>query len=176
MERSTIRWQEEFQRKVRIVLRGLTGFSRMRRRFYGFRLWQFVSHKLLRWSVGPLLFVTMLANVILMQGSMFYATVFGLQLLFYSLAANGWRLRRTSKPHLLFYIPFYFTMVNLAAVMAMTKFISGKRQSVWEKAESARYAPVADTVNTIAFRPRVQKPALAGEGIESVPTEKVAKS
>ena len=178
-ERTTAVWQEEFQRKVRIVLRGLTGFSRMRRRFFGLRLWQFVSHKLVRWCIGPFLFVAMLANVKLVGQSAFYTTAFVLQLAFYLAAINGWRLRRTSKPHPVFYIPFYFTMVNLAAVMAMAKFISGERQAVWEKAESARYAPVVPSTvpsNTIAFRPRVKKAALAGKRLGTVPTEKVAKS
>ena len=176
-EPSTIFWEEEFKRKVRIVLRGLTGFARMRNRFYGFRLWQFVSHKLLRWNVGPMLFVNLLANVMLMEGSVFFTVTFTAQMLFYLLAANGWRMRLTRKPHLLFYIPFYFTMVNLAALVAMAKFISGERQSVWEKSESARVAPASSNGgNTIAFRPRVEKPALASEGLDTIPTEKVAKS
>jgi len=174
-ERTTVLWQEEFQRKVRIVLRGLTGFSRMRSRFRGLRLWQFVSHKLVRWGIGPLLFLAMLANVNLAGTSWFYTTTFVLQLAFYAAAINGWRLRRTRKVHPLFYIPFYFTMVNLAAVMAMAKFLSGERQSVWDKAESARLAPAAQS-NTIAFRPRVAKVGTSGEHLGDAPAEKVAKS
>ena len=44
-------------------------------------------------------------------------------------------------------------MVNLAAVSAIVKFISGERQRVWDKAESARVAPtVVPGGNVVAAR------------------------
>jgi cellulose synthase/poly-beta-1,6-N-acetylglucosamine synthase-like glycosyltransferase len=141
---------EEFQRKVRIVLRGLTGFTRMRDKVGGFRLWQFVSHKLIRWMAGPLLFVALLANAVLAETSAFFTVLLVGQLFFYLAAINGWRVRRTRKPTMIFYLPFYFTMVNVAAVFATVKFLTGERQSVWEKAESARFAPVANAAGQAA--------------------------
>ena len=51
-------------------------------------------------------------------------------------------MRRAKRPHPLFNLPFYFTMVNFAAVIAIAKFLSGERQIVWDKAESARLVPV----------------------------------
>lgn len=146
VERCTVFTHEEFQRKVRIVLRGLTGFTQMRSDVSGFRLWQFVSHKFLRWMAGPVLFVALLANAILAENSTFFTVLLVGHVLFYLAAANGWRVRRTRKPTMIFYLPFYFTMVNLAAVLATAKFFTGERQSVWEKAESARFAPVPDNV------------------------------
>ncbi|UCG51132.1 MAG: glycosyltransferase family 2 protein [Candidatus Latescibacterota bacterium] len=140
-ETSTVFWQEEFHRKVRIIVRGLTGYSMLRKKLRGFRAWQFFSHKLLRWVIGPLLFLILLSNAMLLEGSSFYALTLGLQLALYLAALNGWRVRRTRKPHPLFYVPFYFTMVNLAAVVAIAKFLSGERQSTWVKAESARFTP-----------------------------------
>jgi cellulose synthase/poly-beta-1,6-N-acetylglucosamine synthase-like glycosyltransferase len=175
LERSTIHWQEEFQRKVRIILRGLTGFRMMRDQFRGFRLWQFFSHKLLRWSAGPLLFFTLLANVMLMEGSAFYTTVFWLQVGFYLAAINGWRIRRARKPHPLFYLPFYFTMVNLAAVIATSKFLSGERQTTWDKAESARFAP-AGKVEVAVVRPVRVSPVPGEQPEPTAVPEKVAKS
>jgi cellulose synthase/poly-beta-1,6-N-acetylglucosamine synthase-like glycosyltransferase len=164
IERCTVFWQEEFKRKVRIVLRGLTGFTLMRHKVRGLRLWQFVSHKLLRWLAGPLLFLVLLANAVLAEGSTFFTTLLVGQLIFYLAAINGWRVRRARKPAAIFYIPFYFTMVNLAAVIALAKFLAGERQSVWEKAESARFAPVA--------RPVAETPIVGAV----TDTEKVAKS
>lgn len=139
VERCTIFWHEEFQRKVRIVLRGLTGLSKMTDKVGGKRLWQFASHKLLRWAMGPVLFVALFANAMLMEGSVFYTVLALGQVAFYLAALNGWRTRRTKRPFAVFNIPFYFTMVNFAAVIAMAKFASGQRQTVWEKAESARF-------------------------------------
>jgi len=146
-ERSTIFWQEEFQRKVRIVLRGLAGFSILRRKFKGFRLWQFVSHKLIRWMLGPFLLLAFLSNAALFPTSPTYAAIFICQVLFYLAAVNGWRLKRTKKPRSIYYVPFYFTMVNFAAIVAIAKFSVGKRQAVWEKAESARFSPAPAVQN-----------------------------
>jgi len=143
LERSTIFWQEEFSRKVRIIVRGLTGYSLLRKKLRGFRGFQFFSHKLLRWVIGPILFVAFFSNAILAPGSTFYTVTFVLQVGLYLAALNGWRVRRTRKPHPVFYVPFYFTMVNLAAVVAIKKFLAGERQSTWDKAESARLSPVA---------------------------------
>ncbi|MDX1400695.1 MAG: hypothetical protein R3245_02135 [Kiloniellales bacterium] len=114
----------------------------LRRKIRGFRRWQFVSHKLMRWAVGPLLFVAFFANAMLFATSAFYTLTFILQTICYLAAINGWRMRRAKRPHPVFYLPFYFTMVNFAAVIAIAKFLSGERQTVWDKAESARLTAV----------------------------------
>lgn len=155
VERCAVFAHEEFQRKVRIVLRGLTGFAQMHRKVRGFRLWQFISHKLLRWMAGPLLFVALLANAMLAETSTFFTVLLVGQLLFYVSAINGWRVRRTRKPTMMFYVPFYFTMVNVAAVFATVKFLTGERQSVWKKAESTRFAPVATAAGQIPVEPDI---------------------
>ncbi|MEJ2720278.1 MAG: glycosyltransferase family 2 protein [bacterium] len=180
-ERSTIFWQEEFKRKVRIILRGLTGYSLMRGKLKGLRSFQFISHKLLRWLVGPLLFLTLLSNAMLAGESTFFTAALVLQVVLYLAALNGWRVRRTRKPHPLFYVPFYFTMVNLAAVVAVKKFLSGERQSTWDKAESARLSPVGSPGLGVVseLKPHfTRSPALRRSGgVEpSEITEKIAKS
>jgi biofilm PGA synthesis N-glycosyltransferase PgaC len=180
-ERSTIFWHEEFKRKVRIIVRGLTGYSLMRKKLRGFRSFQFFSHKLLRWVIGPLLFLTLLSNVMLARESVFCAMTLALQVALYLAALNGWRVRRTRKPHALFYVPFYFTMVNLAAVVAIMKFLSGERQSTWDKAESARLSPVGSPGLGVVseFKPHLAKrPALqrAGGIKPAEITEKIAKN
>jgi cellulose synthase/poly-beta-1,6-N-acetylglucosamine synthase-like glycosyltransferase len=142
VEHTTVFWREEFRRKVRIVLRGLTGFSALRRRMRGFRLWQFTSHKLLRWMVGPFLIAAFVSNAVLATTSTVYAGLFALQLLFYLAALIGSFLRHVENPKKIFYVPFYFTMVNAAALVGITKFLGGQRLRVWEKAESTRLTPV----------------------------------
>lgn len=176
-ERSAIFWQEEFKRKVRIVLRGLTGYSLMRKKLAGLRSFQFFSHKLLRWVIGPLLFVALASNVMLVGESSFYSVMLALQVVFYLAALNGWRVRRARKPHPLFYVPFYFTMVNLAAGVALAKFLSGERQSTWDKAESARLTPVHGVVSDL--KPHLQKRSVlrrAGNVEHTEITEKIAKN
>ena len=63
-EPTTVYWREEFGRKVRIVLRGLTGWSLMRKRIRGFRRLQFWSHKMLRWMVGAAVVVAFVASAV----------------------------------------------------------------------------------------------------------------
>jgi len=143
-------WREEFQRKVRIVLRGLTGFSVLRSRIRGFRLWQFASHKLLRWLAGLFLLTAFAANAVLAASSTAYAVLFWLQVLFYAAAFVGSRLRHIGKPRKVFYVPFYFTMVNAAALVSIIKFLGGRRQTVWEKAESTRLSPVTSVDRAVS--------------------------
>ncbi len=168
-ERSTIFWQEEFQRKVRIVLRGLAGFSILRGKYRGFRLWQFVSHKLIRWMLGPFLLLAFVSNAALFPHSVMYGSIFACQVLFYLAAINGWRLKRTKKPRSIYYVPFYFTMVNFAAIVAIAKFLSGKRQAVWEKAESARFSPAPAVQNGLSVEERLSSGSeeQADKGIDS---------
>jgi len=131
-------WQEEFGRKVRIVLRGFTGFSALHRRIGGFRRFQFISHKLLRWQVGWLMIIAFISSAVLSRQSLFYAIVTAAQIGFYALAAVGWMRRCRPASQRVFYIPFYFTLVNCAALVATVRFAMGRRQSLWEKAESTR--------------------------------------
>jgi len=168
VERTTEYWREEFQRKVRIILRGLTGFSVLKGRIRGFRLWQFASHKLLRWMVGLFLVLAFVANAVLAASSAVYAALFAFHVLFYVFAAVGSRLRHVGRPRRLFYLPFYFTMVNAAALVGIIKFFGGQRQTVWDKAESTRVAPAGATPGT---------PDLAGlhDAAKSQTEERVAR-
>lgn len=141
VECSAEHWEEEFGRKMRIVLRGITGFSRLRPRIRGLRLWQFVSHKLLRWSVGAFLLALLASSIALARHSAGYAVFLGVQLLCYAAAAGGWAVRRRQHVPRVLYVPFYFTMVNWAALAAMVRFVAGRRQAVWDKAASTRATP-----------------------------------
>jgi hypothetical protein len=159
IECSAEHWEEEFGRKVRIVLRGITGFSRLRPRIRGLRLWQFVSHKLLRWSVGAFLLVLLASSIALARHSTGYAIFLAVQLLCYAAAAGGWAVRRRQSVPRVLYVPFYFTMVNWAALAAMVRFVAGRRQAVWDKAASTR-APSARGFETGGVG---ALPAAAGE-------------
>lgn len=137
-EHTAAYWFEEFERKVRIILRGLTGFTVMRSRIRGLRLFQLISHKVLRWSVGLFTGVVFIANMVLASESLLYTIPFALQVAFYFAALVGWMQRDAGRSRRITYIPFYFTLVNTAALVAITRFITGHRLTVWDKAESTR--------------------------------------
>ncbi len=171
IERSAQLWEEEFGRKVRIVTRGITGFSRLHGRMRGLRLWQFVSHKLLRWSVGAVMLMLLVATAVLVKGSPWFAALLAAQAAFYLAAFAGWRMRSHRRVPRLLYVPFYFVMVNHAAVVAFIRFAMGGRQVVWEKAESTRPADFVGEspsggrpVSTVSVRSGDAKPGeLGGE-------------
>lgn len=137
-EKPTYYFKEEFKRKKRIIIRGLTGFKYLRTDFGGrLRLFQFVSRKLLRWWIGPLLPVLYVSNLFLLDYPLFMS-VFVLQNLFYGLAAAGAILRRGRVQSRFLFIPFYFVLVNSASVAAIFTYLLGGRLSSWEKAETTR--------------------------------------
>ncbi|MCK4548520.1 MAG: glycosyltransferase family 2 protein [Candidatus Krumholzibacteria bacterium] len=138
LERSTYFFREEFSRKRRIVVRGLTGYSHLRYNFGGgLRQFQFISRKLLRWCVGVALPVVYAASIFLLDEP-FILVFFILQNIFYIFALIGAILRRGHVRTKIFFIPFYFVMVNGAAMAAIFTFLSGGRLSSWEKAETTR--------------------------------------
>ncbi len=138
-ERSTYFFREEFSRKRRIVVRGLTGYSHLRHDFGGtFRSFQFVSRKLLRWGVGMVLPIVYVASMFLLDEP-FFTVFFVLQNIFYIFAAIGALLRRGRVRTRIFFVPFYFVMVNAAAMTAIFTYLTGGRLSSWEKAETTRH-------------------------------------
>jgi hypothetical protein len=127
-----------------------------------------------------MLIFTLISNIFLMRSSVFYTLALTGQLAVYISALIGWRMRTTRRPHPMFYLPFYFTMVNLAAVLAIVKFVSGERQRVWEKAESARGVPAGVPGGPVvtSIRPLVERERTRSRGsIESTEIAgKVAKN
>lgn len=132
MMRSVPDPKSEFERKVRTLLRGMTTlihFKHLLNPFkYGVFSLQLISHKLMRWSTGLFLILLFLSNLFLI-GSKFYLTILLLQVAFYALAFIGYL--GISRPFV-FKVPFFFSMVNLSALVAWFKYLSGHRQEIWE--------------------------------------------
>jgi cellulose synthase/poly-beta-1,6-N-acetylglucosamine synthase-like glycosyltransferase len=162
-ERSTYFFREEFSRKRRIIVRGLTGYHHLRHAFGGaMRSFQFISRKLLRWWIGALLPVLYVVNLMLLDGK-FFLGFFILQNLFYASAVVGAILRRGHVKSRLLLVPFYFVMVNGAALAAIATWLAGGRLSSWEKAETTRLveqnpATPAATLRVIEGQKKVSGP------------------
>ena len=99
----------------------------------GFFAVQLISHKLLRYMV-PLFLATMLlmSGVLALSGSLAYATVFAIQLLFYLVAFVDWMIQKWGMELKLAAIPRYFCLANLASVAGFYKFLKGERYARWE--------------------------------------------
>jgi len=129
----------EFRRRVRLA----AGAAQVLKRAHfpplnrPMELWQFVSHKLLRW-LGPLWLAALLASsaglAAWSAGNLVYVLVFAAQLAFYSfalVAAFSTRFRRTK----LGGVPFYFTMSHIGMAWGFVKGLLNLQPATWERTE-----------------------------------------
>jgi cellulose synthase/poly-beta-1,6-N-acetylglucosamine synthase-like glycosyltransferase len=130
--------REEYNRKRRICGQGFLGFWRLRHCLRGFRTWQFLSRKVLRWLALVPMTVILLTTVELLDRP-FFAFLFALQVVFYVLAVSGWLLDIAGrKGSAVFTMPYYFLVVNIAAVIGVVQACFGRRFAVWEVAGYSR--------------------------------------
>lgn len=141
--------EAEFNRKLRIIVRGLRGLWVMRELFnplrHGFYSVQLFSHKLLRWSVCWLLLLVFAASVALYGEGWLYAWAARAQFALYACAACGLALGSTQLAKYRFFkvfgVPFYFTMANYAALRAWLRVFGGARVDLWESERSRNSIP-----------------------------------
>jgi len=133
VEKASADARVEFRRRVRIISRGWKGLASHSQvlnplRAGSFTL-QFIARKLLRW-LGPLLMAAALvANFFLAQP--FYQFTLVVQLLFYALALLGAVLHRYGIRFAPTHIPYYFCLINWAALLALFRVIFGRDSAVW---------------------------------------------
>jgi cellulose synthase/poly-beta-1,6-N-acetylglucosamine synthase-like glycosyltransferase len=127
----------EFERKVRVITRGLqavllrrTLLNPLRHGFYALQLF---SHKVLRrLVVFPLLIIAILSPMLWTRGLIYRLATLG-QAVFYGLALTHVLLgeRRVAQSKILA-LPFYFCMVNGACLLAAWNLLRGRRIERWE--------------------------------------------
>jgi cellulose synthase/poly-beta-1,6-N-acetylglucosamine synthase-like glycosyltransferase len=126
------RHRDEFRMRVRVSLRAFHALAAMRalldpRR--GLFAFQLLVHKVLRY----VLFIPLAAALVcsaLLAGHPLYAAFFVLQSAAYALAAIGWLSGGRIRWRVVF-VPFYFSLINLAAGAALIGFLRGERQVMW---------------------------------------------
>lgn len=124
----------EYQRKVRTIIRGLTGLSRnpevLNPSEFGLFAFQVFGHKLMRWLApwfGVLLFLT---SAMLLGKGVFYSTAFAGQFLLLVIVLAAYLIPSVREISLL-KIPFFFVQANTAVAHAGISFLSGRRMTVW---------------------------------------------
>jgi len=133
---------EELKRKIRIAAGGIQSIFRLRALLNPFRYpvlsFQYVSHRVLRWTVTPFLMVlALLLNIILAYSAdeMLYKILLMLQVVFYASSVTGWLLEKKEVRVKLLFIPYYFVMMNYAVVAGIQRYFSGRQSAIWEKAK-----------------------------------------
>jgi cellulose synthase/poly-beta-1,6-N-acetylglucosamine synthase-like glycosyltransferase len=128
-------FEKEFRRKVRIVNRAWRGLWRVKQVLnplrFGFYTVQVISHKLLRWMIPLFMAGAFFANMFLLSYDKLHQTMFALQITFYVLAAIGWLQSHRLSISKLFYVPYYFCLVNYASLLGIISNYRGQKFAVW---------------------------------------------
>lgn len=139
--------EEEWKRKVRICAGGFQAMARLTCLLNPFRhgilSFQYISHRVLRWTLAPLFLpVILFSNIWLaMYGSALYILLLGAQLVFYWFALPGYLLRERRIAVKGLFVPYYFVVMNLSVYAGFWRYILGKQSAVWEKARRAAISP-----------------------------------
>ncbi len=146
IERGSANMAEEEKRKVRIAAGGLQSIWRLRDLFnifkYGMMSFQYVSHRVLRWSITPvMLFLLIPINAFLLAlepDNIVYWTVMIGQILFYILGMWGYALSKKAIKNKYLYIPYYFLFMNVNVIKGFLYLSKRSGNSgAWEKAKRA---------------------------------------
>lgn len=135
---------EELKRKVRIAAGGWQSMSRLTGLLNPFRnpilTFQYVSHRVLRWSIAAfaLPFIFILNLVLVFQDNHWiYDLIMGMQGLFYTLSLIGWGLENRQLKIKVFFIPYYFCVMNYAVFAGFIRWTKGDQKATWEKSKRA---------------------------------------
>ena len=138
-EKPAGQFSKEFSRKVRITNRSLNGLLRVRETCnplkFGRFAWQLISHKLLRWFSPYLLCVHFLAALAVAPDHPQAAVASGLVALYGGVALLslvGWWQDKQGRSYPLFFIPYYFSLMNVASAIGVFLRLQGTVISTWE--------------------------------------------
>ncbi|MGV3762419.1 glycosyltransferase family 2 protein [Parapedobacter sp.] len=132
--------EEELKRKIRIAAGGIQSILRLRHApnpfFDPVLAFQYVSHRVLRWTVTPILLVVVFMLNALLYGrgaGGLYSLLFYGQLAFYLCAVVGLLLERRALRVKVLFIPYYFCVMNYAVMAGIIRHLGGGQSAVWER-------------------------------------------
>lgn len=143
VEGSSASVREELKRRIRIAAGGIQAIVRLRSLLnifrYGILSFQYISHRVLRWTVTPFaLLALFFSNFLLALGeSPVYQLFFTGQVIFYLLALGGYLLEVKQIRLKLFFVPYYFFIMNYAVFAGIIRYLKGSQSVAWERAKRA---------------------------------------
>lgn len=149
IETASANVKEELKRKVRIAAGGIQSIIRLSPLLnifkFGMLSFQYISHRVLRWTLAPLslpLILIINALIAYYEGfrnfSDFYVLLFYGQLLFYTLALLGWYMENKAIKVKALFIPYYFFIMNYAVLLGMKRYFKGSQSVNWERAKRGK--------------------------------------
>jgi biofilm PGA synthesis N-glycosyltransferase PgaC len=142
METASANTKEELKRKIRIAAGGIQSILRLKKAanpfYFPILTFQYISHRVLRWTVTPFLIIIvfLLNGLILVDHfSYFYLSFFVCQVTFYFLSLAGLYFESRNIRVKAFFIPFYFCMMNYAVLAGIGRYLSNNQSAAWEKSK-----------------------------------------
>jgi cellulose synthase/poly-beta-1,6-N-acetylglucosamine synthase-like glycosyltransferase len=129
-------FSKEAKRKQRIVNRSFRGLMKVKAVLnpfkYGFFSFEVISHKLLRWLMPVFIVLFALGSIYLgyQQLDEFKVTSI-LGILFLWLAQVGFLKTEQTQTSKIFFLPYYFLMVNYYSLMGVITAVAGNIQVTW---------------------------------------------
>ena len=142
MEYGSANLEEESKRKRRIAAGGLQSSWWLRSMMNPFKnimvAFQFVSHRVLRWSITPIALMALIplnVTLVMMKAGTVYTIIWILQILFYLTAFSGYLLEQHGHKNKLLYVPYYFLFMNINVFRGMHYLKTHQGGGTWEKAK-----------------------------------------
>ena len=134
---------EELKRKIRIAAGGFQAMARLKPLLnifkYGVLSFQYISHRVLRWTLAPLSLLTLFASSLVLALQLgifsvcFFSVCFWLQATFYAMALVGWALQNREIKLKILFVPYYFFIMNLAVYLGFFKYLTKSQTVKWER-------------------------------------------
>jgi len=142
VEESSANIKEELKRKVRIAAGGIQSILRLNKLFNPIKhpvlTFQYISHRVLRWTITPFLMILVFfLNILLVNQTddVVYQLLMCGQVMFYGTALIGYLLEQRKMKIKLFFVPYYFCIMNYAVVAGIHRYFFGGQSAIWEKAK-----------------------------------------
>ncbi|MCX2574886.1 glycosyltransferase family 2 protein [Pedobacter sandarakinus] len=133
---------EELKRKIRIAAGGMQSILRLKKAanpfHYPVLTFQYLSHRVLRWTVTPFLLIfALIFNIIIVSNEAppMYSAILVAQIIFYLFALLGLMMESRNIRIKSFFIPYYFCMMNYAVIAGIWRYINKNQSAAWERSK-----------------------------------------
>ena len=141
METSSANIHEELKRKIRIAAGGIQSVLWLKSLLNPFKFpvlsFQYISHRVLRWTITPILMIAVLImniQLVFSGAPYFYSLLLIAQVVFYFAAYLGKVMESRKIRVKALFIPYYFCIMNYAILAGLIRFCFGEQSVIWEKA------------------------------------------
>jgi len=142
METASANTKEELKRKIRIAAGGIQSILRLKKAanpfHYPLLTFQYISHRVLRWTITPFLLVlAFILNTCIAYKtqSFFYEVLLIAQIIFYMLSLLGLYFESRNIKVKAFFIPYYFCVMNYAVVAGLIRYYKKNQSAAWERSK-----------------------------------------